>query len=1310
MEGYKPAGGPDSVSKYALPNQTLQDAELHSVPTSTGHEGLGFLGRESVVPSVNTSTTRPSSPFCWVLALCSVKNSPYFSLYGSIPGAGRKAILVAAILLSAAAGVPLPIIGYLFGKIINSFPPPEEELRARLIDLIGVAVAYFVITWGWAVCWGLVGEMISKELRKALVEKLLGMDQRYFDEESPDLTSILTNEIQLVQTGTSEKVGLFIQAISYFVAAFAVGFFLNARLTGILFAAVIPIMGLTVYLGNRWISVTSGEISDLGAEASTQAENALQNVQVVQAYGANKRLTEAHALQLSAKAAAGTRKAVYSAIQLGAIFFIAYAANALAFYVGYKQQSSNGGEASDAGTIYAVVFLILDASFVVGQFGPYLQQFATAAAAARKIYAILDRPSPMIDVYSEAGAVLTLPTGQLHEDIVLHNVSFSYSSRSATPALDTADLRISHGALTGIVGESGGGKSTIASLLMRLYDPSAGKIYLGERDIRAYNVVSWRKNLAYVPQDPILFPGTILDNIAFGIATSDLSETEKYDLCLTAAREAHCEFIGGLTDGMQTTVGSPGFARLSGGQKQRICLARALVRKPALLILDEYTSGLDSLSESKVIESLKSTSAKTGLTVVVIGHRLATVKSADAIAVMGNGRVVEQGSHDQLLLKAGPYQRLVDAQNVHADSGSESPRSQTTHSTSSDFTESDKKSESDSSDLILADISNCISKPKPHLGVGHIFKRCLSLSGPERLFMLIGLVASTIGGCILIGEAIVFGNLVQLLKFNSSNDGQHKDPQLYCLLFFVLALVALMSYSISGSAFGVTSERMVARIHDLLLQKLLRQDMAWFSQQGSSPQHLMAVLSTDVGRLKGLSGSILGVLLSATVSVCGGIILAHVVAWKIAIVLLPAVPFMLGAGFLRLKVLTLAEQRQQNAYSASAALASEACKQNRIVAAYGLEHHFSGKFDELVRTRFRHGLKFMLSSNILLAFSLAITYFVYALAYWWGARQVREGHYTTLDFFIVLPALLFSAQSAGQMFSYAPEITRAKAAARSVFNLLDEEPMILLDSPPASSLDYSTSSDEIKTLGAVEFRDVDFAYPSRPEKAILKRVNLNIPAGSMVGIVGASGSGKSSIMALMERFYDPTSGHIFLDGQDIRGMPASSLRARFGYVAQDSDLFAGTVAFNIGLGAIPGQTCSREDIIQTCKKCNIHDFILGLPDGYDTEIGNNGKNLSGGQRQRLAIARALIRDPEILLLDEPGSQLDALVEKDIREAIWAAAKGRTVIMVTHKLVAIKEADLIYVVEDGLITESGTHSELAAQGGMYTRMLETQSTV
>jgi ATP-binding cassette subfamily B (MDR/TAP) protein 1 len=303
------------------------------------------------------------------------------------------------------------------------------------------------------------------------------------------------------------------------------------------------------------------------------------------------------------------------------------------------------------------------------------------------------------------------------------------------------------------------------------------------------------------------------------------------------------------------------------------------------------------------------------------------------------------------------------------------------------------------------------------------------------------------------------------------------------------------------------------------------------------------------------------------------------------------------------------------------------------------------------------------------------------------------------------------------MFTFAPELTRARTAARSVFGIFDEQPSILgKDSTEEGILltprkTFSVQENILNTSanGRVEFRNVDFTYPSRPDKPALKDISFLIQPGQFIGIVGRSGSGKSSALALIERFYDPCGGQILIDGQDISKLSAQQHRSRLGFVSQDSDLFAGSVAFNIGLGARHGHTVTQEDIVDVCKKCNIHDFIASLPDGYATECGQNGSRLSGGQRQRVALARAMIRLPDILLLDEPTSQLDALAERDIQQAISAFASVRTVIMVTHKLANVQYADKILVLDKGVLVGQGRHFDLVKSGGVYARLANIQAT-
>jgi ATP-binding cassette, subfamily B (MDR/TAP), member 1 len=317
----------------------------------------------------------------------------------------------------------------------------------------------------------------------------------------------------------------------------------------------------------------------------------------------------------------------------------------------------------------------------------------------------------------------------------------------------------------------------------------------------------------------------------------------------------------------------------------------------------------------------------------------------------------------------------------------------------------------------------------------------------------------------------------------------------------------------------------------------------------------------------------------------------------------------------------------------------------------------------------------------------------------------------------VLPALLFSAQAAGQLFSLAPEVTRARTAARSVFDLHDEKPTIITETSSADngagsqtngllsepSADYGTFS----VKGELEFRNVSLHYESRPEVPALNNVSFQIKQGEFVAFVGRSGAGKSSTIHLIERFFDPTAGRVFLDGQDIRNEPVRNHRARLALVEQEPDLFPGSVKFNIGLGKCPGTVLGDRDIVRVAKKCELHDFIMSLPEGYNTEVGAHGSKLSGGQRQRLAIARALIRDPEILLLDEATSQLDATTEREIKRAIAAASKGRTTIMIAHRLASVQHADRILVFDSGKIVEQGKHDELVCMNGVYAAMVAAQ---
>lgn len=578
---------------------------------------------------------------------------------------------------------------------------------------------------------------------------------------------------------------------------------------------------------------------------------------------------------------------------------------------------------------------------------------------------LIDHPDIPIDIYSERGIRADATTFEPSKDIVFRDVSFAYPARPLQNVLDAVNLKITPGSSVGIVGASGSGKSTVAALLLRLYDPSRGSISIGNHPIPDYNLSTLRGQISLVDQDPALFSGTFYTNIKDGLKGITLPEEEVRKRCMQAARAADAwTFIESLPDGLDTRLGDPGGTKLSGGQKQRLCLARALVGDPSLLVLDEATSALDTISEASVLSALSKSRSSGNRTTVMIAHRLASVKDADNIIIMDKGRVLEQGTHDSLMKNpSGTYRKLIDAQKFGSETTCDSL-----------LPEKDEIPVKESLELQTELVDALSSKPnissiQSSFSIFAIVTRCLSLSRERLSFTLLALVGSLITGSLIIGESIIFGHLVQLLNGSAASG----EVNFFCIMFFIAAVAAFVGYTISGSCFGIISEHLILRSRDISLRTILKQDMDWFLQPGRSTAALISVISMDSGHLSGLSGVIIGTVVSALVSVVGGAILAHIIAWKIAIVLFATAPIVVLSGFFRLRVLSKLEEKNQLAYTEAATLATEACSNIRTVAALGTERETSKKFHVAVDKYSEQTFRDTALGNLLLALALAIT-------------------------------------------------------------------------------------------------------------------------------------------------------------------------------------------------------------------------------------------------------------------------------------------------------------------------------------------------
>uniref|UniRef100_A0A8B9KUI8 ATP-binding cassette, sub-family B (MDR/TAP), member 11b n=1 Tax=Astyanax mexicanus TaxID=7994 RepID=A0A8B9KUI8_ASTMX len=1000
------------------------------------------------------------------------------------------------------------------------------------------------------------------------------------------------------------------------------------------------------------------------AKAGAVADEVLSSIRTVAAFGGEKKEVERYDHNLISAQRWGIRKGLIMGFFTGYLWFIIFLCYALAFWYGSSLVVDT--LEYSPGTLLQVFFGVLIAALNLGQASPCLEAFAAGRGAATTIFETIDRVRTLL--YSV----------QFFPDLALLRQMLG----SNLVILDQLNLQVKTGETTAFVGPSGAGKSTAIQLLQRFYDPKEGMVTLDGHDIRGLNIQWLRSLMGIVEQEPVLFATTIAENIRYGrpgVSHEDI---------IKAAKEANAyNFIMDLPQKFDTLVGEGG-GQMSGGQKQRIAIARALVRNPRILLLDMATSALDNESEAIVQEALDK--VRLGRTTISIAHRLSTIKNADVIVGFEHGRAVERGKHDELLDRKGVYFTLVTLQ-TQGDKALNQKAQQ-----SSAEADTEKSLSRAGSYRAMWFLQGMLPEEEEEEVEPAPVARILKYNAPEWPYMFFGSIGAAVNGGVNPVYSLLFSQI--LATFSMSDPiAQRREINGICMFFVLVGVISFFTQMLQGYSFSKSGELLTRRLRRLGFQAMLGQEVGWFDDHRNSPGALTTRLATDASQVQGATGSQIGMIVNSLTNIGVAIIISFYFSWKLSLVIMCFLPFLALSGGFQAKMLTGFAKQDKQAMEAAGQISGEALNNIRTIAGLGKERRFVEMYEAQLEAPYRAALKKANVYGACYGFAQCVVFMANSASYRFGGYLVRhEGLHFSLVF-RVISAIVTSGTALGRASSYTPDYAKAKISAARFFQLLDRTPKISV---------YSDKGDKWNHFkGDIEFIDCKFTYPSRPDIQVLNGLTVSVKPGQTLAFVGSSGCGKSTSVQLLERFYDPDFGKVLIDGRESSRINVQFLRSKIGIVSQEPILFDCSILENIRYGDNK-RVLSMDDVISASKKAQLHDFVMSLPEKYETNVGSQGSQLSRGQKQRIAIARAIIRDPKILLLDEATSALDTESEKTVQEALDKAREGRTCIVIAHRLSTIQNSDIIAVMSRGYVIEKGTHDQLMALKGAYYKLVTT----
>ena len=1208
---------------------------------------------------------------------------------------------------SIGSGITMPLLAYMMSDLFSDIGNTSEnvtevdieEMKNVVEKAMNKQIKRFLIFGALTfvanflnVCfWTLVGERCVHHMKRNYFTVILSQEQGWFDAHNAfEFATKVQAQLEQVEQGMGDKLGQVLMMISQCISGFIIAFITSWKITLVMLCMAPFIIGVIIFMvtAMRTGIIMGRKTYEKGGGI---AEEMLYNIKTVASFSNfefeqkrfNEKIEVCYQLDLATVFKLG--------LAIGLLIFFLNATQTISLSYGRtlirKDINANKGQDFTGADVIGVTFSTLMAIMGFGLIAPNIKIIQESCTASSDYFTLVER-EPAMD-FSQS--VEKPDRDSIQGRIEFRNVVFKYpSDPNERIILKGINLLFEPGKKVALVGESGCGKSTTVNLIERLYETTAGEIFIDGIEIKRFDVKYLRSLIGYVQQEPVLFNKSIRENLIFG-RDEQLKELGDVDeMIQTSCDEAYAsDFIKNLPDELNYVVGIKG-SKLSGGQKQRVAIARAIMAKPKILILDEATSALDNKSEKEVQRALDNISSK-NVTTVIIAHRLSTIKNADLIYAIKEGTVIEQGTHKELLEKHGYYAGLVKSQLAQDEIETKEEQELSKKKSSLKRRNTDEEVQFEKKDDEIF-----IDQDKVKVQPCKIFRELRE----EKVTIFLAIL-----GAAIIGIVTPINGMIMAKAMNALNSRyetiRYDDGLKYSMIMLALAFIQGVGNFLMIWKFFSIGCTLCCNYRKKILRKYLQMHISFFDITQNSPGALLTRLSIDTMQLNALVMSILGTTVQCGVILVLGFILGCIYEWRLTLVQYCFMPFIVIAAVLRRSMNNGSNKFGLKANVEAGGVLSECVTNTKTIYSFNFQKKAVEMYMDILEYCRRQFIRDAVIAGFFIGLGQFCMFAANASVFALSKKLILDGDIDSEDMGLALNIVITSCAGVSQALSNVGDIKKASVAFKSLYSILDTQSLI----PPFKrDNEGKISAENIK--GKIELRHVYFAYPTRPEQVILKDVSLTIYPGQQVALVGYSGSGKSTIIQLLTRFYDVEEGkgEILIDDVNIKDYNLYELRKKIGLVSQEPVLFKRNVLENVRYGKLDA---TDEECINAAREANIMKFFEG--DKMLKEIGGKKESnkvgtkedpVSGGEKQRLAIARAFLKNPVILLLDEATSALDKDSEILVQQSLDKLSANRTSIAIAHRLSTIEGCDQIYVLENGRLVEQGTHQELMALNNKY----------